>query len=148
MAARRADPERPELWILFSGRADLPWLRVLKPGFRHCLAAQRDTSGWLLIDPLWGRLVVRRLTTEASETLPDRWRGAGFAVLGPFRPLPPRPGLRPILAPLTCVSVCQRLLGLSLPLVVTPWQLWRALGGESRSLLGHPRTLVLTSDGT
>jgi hypothetical protein len=24
--------------VVFSGTTDIPWLRVLKPGFRHCFA--------------------------------------------------------------------------------------------------------------
>jgi len=145
MAARAEQPE-VELFVVFSGRSDMGWQRLLRHGFRHCFALQRTAEGWILIDPLWGQLSVRPLKHPPSLDLPARWRAAGLAVLGPFRPLPPRPGILPLLSPITCVSVCQRLLGLSMPLVLTPWQLWRVLGRESWDLSVDPRNKNLTKE--
>ena len=50
-----------------------------------CLLA--DASGWTVLDPLSGRLVVARLEVPAAFDLPGFYRRAGFAVCGPFAPL-------------------------------------------------------------
>ncbi|WP_337877170.1 hypothetical protein [Elioraea sp.] len=121
------DPPQGAIWIAFSGRADLPWLRLLRPGFRHCFAALADTAGWTLVDPLAGRLVVQRLAVAPDFDLPSFWRRAGFRVLGPFTPARPARSLRLPFAPFTCVVACLKLLGLSRPLVLTPFGLYRAL---------------------
>lgn len=115
------------VWIAFSGRADLPWLRLLRPGFRHCFAAVADDAGWTLVDPLSRRLVVQRLAVAPEFDLPAFWRRAGFRVLGPFTPAAPERSLLPPLAPFNCVTACLRLLGLRRSFVLTPFGLYRAL---------------------
>jgi hypothetical protein len=115
------------IWVAFSGRADLPWLTLLRPGFRHCFCAVADDTGWTLVDPLARRLVVQRLGVERAFDLPAFWRRAGFRVLGPFTPAPAAASLLPPLAPFTCVTACLRLLGLRWPLVLTPFGLYRRL---------------------
>lgn len=116
-----------QVWIAFSGRVDLPWQRFLRPGFRHCFAALSDGRGWTVVDPLAGRMVVERLALDAGFDLPAFWRRAGFRVLGPFTPGPPRPRVLPLLAPFTCVTACLRLLGLQDRLILTPEALHRHL---------------------
>jgi hypothetical protein len=118
------------VWIAFGGVADQPWLRVLRPGFRHCFAALGDEAGWTVLEPLSGRLMVARLPVAGSFDLPGFYRRAGLSVLGPFvagapaaRPLPP-------LLPFTCVALCRALLGSGAPFAVTPYGLFRALGGR------------------
>jgi hypothetical protein len=114
-----------EVWIAFAGRADQPWLRPLRPGFRHCFAALRDADGgWTVLDPLSGRLVVARLDLPLGFDLPRAWRRAGFAVLGPFTPGPARRRRLPPLAPFTCVALCRALLGAGAPFALTPWGLF------------------------
>jgi hypothetical protein len=123
-------PERapPQVWIAFGGRADQPWLRLLRPGFRHCFAALRDADGgWTVLDPLSGRLVVARLDLPPGFDLPRAWRRAGFAVLGPFAPGPARRRRLPPLAPFTCVALCRALLGAGAPFALTPRGLFRRL---------------------
>lgn len=121
------DPPGSAVWIAFSGRTDLSWLRLLRPGFRHCFAAVADGAGWTLVDPLSGRLVVQRLGLAPGFDLPAFWRRAGFRVLGPFTPAAPAPSLLPPLAPFNCVTACLRLLGLNRPIVLTPFALYRTL---------------------
>jgi hypothetical protein len=78
------------IWIIFGGRADQPWLYPLRPGFRHCFAAIQDNTGWTVLDPLSGRLVVARLPLEPYFDLPRFYRRAGLRVTGPFTPRPSR----------------------------------------------------------
>lgn len=119
--------EEPLVWIAFSGRVDLPWQRLLSPGFRHCFAALADSRGWTVVDPLAGRTVVERLALAPDFDLPEFWRRAGFRVLGPFSPAPPRRRIIALIAPFTCVTVCLRLLGRDDAFVFTPRALYRRL---------------------
>lgn len=119
-----------QLWIAFGGGADQGWMRLLRPGFRHCFAALRDESGWTVVDPLSRRVLVTRLAVEAGFDLPGFWRRAGCRICGPFVPGAPGPGW-PSLVPLSCVSVCRSLLGPGAPFAVTPYGLYRALEKNS-----------------
>ena len=118
-----------QVWVIFGGEADQPWLRLLRPGFRHCFTAIGDEAGWTVLEPLSGRLLVARLPVPADFHLPDFYRRAGLAVLGPFAPGEPRAQRLPPLSPLSCVGLCRALLGPDAPFALTPYGLFRALGG-------------------
>ena len=125
--ARAAAEAEQRAWIAFGGQADQPWLRPLRPGFRHCFAALQDTTGWTVLDPLSGRLVVARLTLPPGFDLPGFYRRAGFTVLGPFLPGEARQRLLPSLAPFSCVALCRSVLGAEAPFALTPHGLFRRL---------------------
>lgn len=132
------------LWIVFGGEADQPWLRLLRPGFRHCFAAVADEAGWTVLEPLSGRLLVARLPVPGGFHLPEFYRRAGLAVLGPFTPGMPRARRLPALAPLTCVGICRAMLGPDAPFALTPHGLFRALGGRDADESRENRKKVLT----
>jgi hypothetical protein len=115
------------VWIGFGGRADRLWLRLLRPGFRHCFAAVEDAGGWTVVEPLSGRLLVARPVLVAGFDLPGFYRRAGLTVLGPFMPGAPHCGVVPAFSPYSCVTVCRALLGQGAPFAVTPRGLFRAL---------------------
>ncbi|WP_083747404.1 hypothetical protein [Teichococcus deserti] len=116
-----------QVWIGFGGRADRAWLRLLRPGFRHCFAVVEDARGWTVIEPLSGRLLVARPDLVPGFDLPGFYRRAGLTVLGPFQPGPPACGWLPELSPYSCVSLCRALLGEGAPFAVTPHGLYRRL---------------------
>lgn len=124
-AHRRAAPQRA--WIIFAGRADHAWQRWLRPGFRHCFAAIEDARGWMVLEALTGRLLLARLDVPSGFDAPAFYRRAGMVPVGPFpldeTSLGPAPGWRP----LTCVSVCQAVLGPHAPGALTPYGLYRGL---------------------
>ena len=128
-----------ELWIGFGGHADQLWLRLLRPGFRHCFAALRDATGWIVLDPLSGRLLVTRLDVPATFDLPHFWRRAGCSVMGPYCPANPRV-CGPWLSPYSCVSLCRALLGPSAPRAWTPRGLFEALEKKAH----YDRKIFLT----
>jgi hypothetical protein len=134
---RAAAAAEQQAFIVFGGGADMPWQRLFRLGFRHCFAALEDASGWTVLDPLSGRLVVARLDLSPGFDLPDFYRRAGLSVLGPFRPAGPRRSLLPPLAPFSCVALCRAVLGAGAPFAVTPFGLFRALArqGESRKII-------------
>ena len=122
-----------QAWIIFGGRADHAWQRLLKPGFRHCFAAIEDASGWLVLDPLSGRLVLARVAVPPGYDLPGFYRRAGLRPLGPFQLEDAPQGARLGWMPLTCVSLCRAVLGPQAPFALTPAGLHRALSAHLES---------------
>ncbi|WP_307832880.1 hypothetical protein [Azospirillum argentinense] len=121
----REGADAPRVWVVFRGEAELWWLRLLKPGFRHCFALLHDGHRWVIVDPLSSFTDVSVLDLPAAFDLPGWYHGMGMAVT----PATARRGLnRPApWAPFTCVEAIKRLLGLHAPGIVTPWQLYRHL---------------------
>ena len=115
------------VWIGFGGRADRAWLRLLRPGFRHCFAVLAEAEGWVVVEPLSGRLLVTRPVLLPDFDLPGFYRRAGLTLLGPFQPGGAACGSLPQLSPYSCVAVCRALLGAGAPFAVTPHGLFRAL---------------------
>lgn len=131
--AHRRHRDGQRAWIVFSGRADHPWQRLLRPGFRHCFAALEDARGWTVLDPLTGRLLAVRLEVPAGFDLPGFYRRAGLLPVGPF-PLQEAElgrGLRG--APFSCVAVCRAVLGPHAPFAMTPHGLFQALTESQKS---------------
>ena len=117
----------PTAWVVYRGEAPLWWLRLLRPGFRHCLALLNDGRRWVAVDPLAGFTDVAVLDLPADFDLPG-WYPAPLR-----RPAGPAPW-----GPFTCVEAVKRLIGLRAPWVLTPWQLHRHLTGGDRPC-PHPQ---------
>ena len=151
---RRADrrvnrPLPPRLaLVVFVDHAECRWLRVLRAGFRHCFVVIRDGSVWLACDPLKDRIELSVLPIPQCFDLPGFYAGRGLRVLGgATKPDLPRRGFA--IAPLTCVTVAKRLLGVRAPFVMTPWQLYRQLeaDGFRRLQFQGSTTLPLPTTG-
>jgi hypothetical protein len=114
-----------EIWIAFTGKADLRLLKILKPGFRHCFALMRANGCWVLVDPMLHKMDVTLTECEADFDLPGYMRARGYRVVrAPVLAPPARPALP---SPFTCVETMKRLIGLHDFRVFTPWQLYRRL---------------------
>ena len=98
--------------VVFSGRAEMLWQRLLRPGFRHCSLILDDGDDWLLVEPL-------------ASYLQIRLRNAGFVVVE-TQPLPPATRAAP-LGLWTCVETVKRGLSIHAVSVQTPWQLFQFL---------------------
>jgi len=118
-------PESPPALVVFAGRAELAWLRLLKRGFRHCFAALHDGRSWILYDPLSHATDVRALPGVSGDELATWFRQRGHTVVA----VPPRPVRRQPApwAPFTCVEALKRVLGVRARRVWTPWRLYRHL---------------------
>lgn len=128
---------RLQAFAVFSGQTDLPWLHVLKPGFRHCFALLHDGRQWLSYDPLasYTELAVHRVPPEFD--LPGWLAGRGLTVV----PAPVLKGRKPApLMPFTCVEAVKRVLGIHARRVLTPWQLYRFL--TRQTIKGEPSWAV------
>ncbi|MBJ7414764.1 MAG: hypothetical protein JHC88_04745 [Niveispirillum sp.] len=114
--------------LVFCHETEIAWLRGLKPGFRHVFVALPAPGGWITIDPLSTLLEVEYHPLPPDTDLAAWFRMRGHHVLeSPLHP--PLPTQWPF-TPLTCVSVAKRILGIRAPLILTPWQLYRHLGGD------------------
>lgn len=115
----------PDALVGFVGHADLWWLRLLRPGFRHCFAAIRNGPLWVVIDPLSHHTLMR---VETCTDLMGFYTSHGITVIAtrlrhpPQRPAPWRP--------YTCVEAVKRLLGIQAAGVLTPWQLYKFLKNQ------------------
>jgi hypothetical protein len=112
--------------VVFADHADCAWLTFLRSGFRHCFVALRAGSLWLACEPLKDRIELDALALPAGFDLAAFYAAQGHHVLEGRRP-PPRPRQAFAPAPLTCVAVVKRLLGIRAPWVWTPWQLYAHL---------------------
>jgi hypothetical protein len=117
-------PQR--VWVVFSGKADLPWLRMLRPGFRHCYVLLFEGGRWISVDPMLSRMEIHvHNHLPADFDLPGWLESRGQRTVLAFidhssaRPAPWRP--------FTCVEAVKRILGLHAGFVLTPWQLYRHL---------------------
>lgn len=111
--------------VVFTGETGLKALGLLRRGFRHCFVAVLQGGRWVTVDPLAHRIWVAADVPEAVD-LPGFWRRSGFTTVELVLDEPPVPRRLP-LAPLTCVSVVKRVIGLRAPFVLTPYQLHRRL---------------------
>lgn len=116
-------------WVAFCGKAELRWLRVLRPGFRHCFLILHDGRHWLTLDPLSHRLDLAVQPLPASVDVPALYRRAGYRVVParlrtPLRAAPP--------GVLSCVEIVKRALGLNGFLILTPYQLYCRLVRDHR----------------
>ena len=88
----------------------------------------RAGSIWLACEPLKDRIELDALALPDDFNLAAFYREQGHQVLLGQRP-PPKARRRFAVAPLTCVTVVKRLLGIDAPWVWTPWQLYVHLCG-------------------
>jgi hypothetical protein len=114
--------------VVFADHAGCPWLRPLRRGFRHCFVVMRAGSVWLACEPLKDRIELDALAAPDNFDLAAFYCQQGHRVLLGRR-VPARPRRRFALAPLTCVTVVKRVLGIAAPWVWTPWQLYAHLSG-------------------
>lgn len=118
--------------VAFSGQTELAWLRLLRPGFRHCFALVeiiggdapgREKAAWVLYNPLSNGTQIEVWPLNDEETVHSWLSQQGYFVVQTYA--------RPISAqvfgwrPYTCVEAVKRLLGLHASSVFTPWQLYR-----------------------
>ena len=110
--------------MVFEDRAAAGLLGCLRPGFRHCFCAVETNAGWIVCDALKGPIVLDAVAGVAVTELVRAYRDLrGTVLVGRCRVSMPRWAL----APLTCVEVVKRVVGLDAPLILTPFQLWRRL---------------------
>ena len=111
--------------VVFVGEAGLKWLKLLRPGFRHCFVLVYRQGCWVIYDPLSHRTNLAVISGPTMEQLAGWYKENGLRVIqttvrrAPLRSAP--------LRPFTCVEAVKRVLGIRAPWISTPWQLYRYL---------------------
>jgi len=115
-----------EAWVVFSGQTDVPWLRVLKRGYRHCYLLIHDGHVWMSIDPMLNFTDVQiHHALDADFDFPLYLRQQGHEVIAaPVKRNVHKPA--PI-AFMSCVEAIKRYLGIHSRFIFTPWQLCKFL---------------------
>jgi hypothetical protein len=112
-------------WVVFSGKSELSYLRLLRHGFRHCFVVLQRGDHWISLDPLAHKTEIELHYLPHDFDLPNWLKGRGHTVVetrfnkAVLRPLPP--------ALFTCVEAVKRVLGVQSWKVLTPWQLYKHL---------------------
>ncbi len=124
MNTKDVTDERSQAWVIFSGQADLAWLKILKPGFRHCAVLINDGQSWIMMDPLSNYTDVSVPDVPQNFNLPLWMKTQGHIVVkAPIcRDVRPAP-----CSFYSCVEAVKRVLGIHKRMIFTPWQLYRHL---------------------
>lgn len=137
MTVRVCSAEPGDQWryalVVFSGHADLWWLRLLRPGFRHCFVALCGPGGWVVVDPLSHRTCVAQIPATKDFDLCAWYRENGLQVVE-TKVFSPAKRVAPIRA-YSCVESVKRILGIQAAWVLTPWQLFRYVNKTRKHVL-------------
>lgn len=119
-----------QVWVVFTGEADMRILRVLRTGFRHCYILVKDGGRWISVDPMANRLELS-LHHHVPEDfdLPAWLHARGQVVVPAYARMAEK--AMPI-SLMTCVEVVKRYLCIRSRRIVTPYQLYKHLMGEER----------------
>jgi hypothetical protein len=108
--------------VVYSGRADFPILKLLKPGFRHCFAIVEVAPYWIVMDGLSDRFALAILEPRGLARYLVRLHRKGYRCQVARAPRKRAPGLR--LRPMTCVETVKRVLGITKLRILTPFDLF------------------------
>ncbi|WP_417821335.1 hypothetical protein [Terasakiella sp.] len=126
--------------VVFSDNTGVWWLKFLKPGFRHCFVILETDRGCIWVDPLSNNFTLKILEGYELAGLIRWYRDMGMHVVTVE---PQAQKSQPFaLAPMSCVEVVKRLLGIRDRFVLTPWQLFSHLKGTKSENIGKN---ILTS---
>ena len=130
-----------QAWVVFSSQTDLPWLKILKPGFRHCFVLLNDGHNWISVDPLSNYTDVLVHHVPVHFDMPLWLRDQGYQVVASDiqRIKKSAPW-----APYTCVEAVKRVLGLHKRFILTPWQLYCHLTKTN----SHPSSRTAKLEGS
>jgi hypothetical protein len=136
MSASVSDIRIPDAWVVFSGQCELPWLKFLKPGFRHCYVLLNDGAHWISFDPLCNYTDINVHVLPGEFNLPLWLQDRGHTVVK--APVKRGENEAPWM-PHTCVEAVKRVIGLHARNIFTPWQLYRYLAKQKTKEKNHGR---------
>ncbi len=117
--------QKRKIWIVFTGKNSLWYLRFLKSDFRHCFIVMEDTDHWVTVDPLSSHTEIEVIAKKTTQSLPLFFEEAGFRVVqGQFYNHHSKSAP---LAFVNCVEMAKRILGIHKITIITPYQLYKFL---------------------
>lgn len=130
-AARPEPDDQPsEVLVIFVGQTECRYLWWLKKGFRHCFAAIRNGSRWIICDSLKNRIEFSLLDLPPDFDLGGFYHSRGYTVMiGRSAEKKKLPSFIPEI--LTCVTVVKRVLCIRSFWTLTPWQLFCFLNSRN-----------------
>lgn len=116
-----------DIYLIFMN-ADYKMSNILKDGFKHVYAIERQSLGWICIDPSTSDLYCNILpATYAADVIKEfKLQNPECTILN-IHIKPHQKKIYPFFGLLSCVSVMQYLLGVNWPFVLTPYQLYTKL---------------------
>ncbi len=133
MNSRRSPVSSAQAFVAFGGRANLPWLKLLKPGFRHCFIVLEAVDCWVLYEPLSHRTEITVIPAQPDFD-PTAWlRHFDYTVV-PAMIHPPLLAAAPW-GPFTCVEAVKRVLGIRARFILTPWRLYEFLREQNEKVV-------------
>ncbi len=148
-----ADSDRPRRGVtaivVFRGELEFPWFYLLKRGFRHCFILYRIASGWIMVDPLCGRLMIKLLPPYSVAEMIRFYTAKGAVPIPVMMPMTRTPrrhrSCLNLLRPMTCVAVVKNILHLRRRFIWTPWRLFLSLTDRNAGRLLNPAGRVSRS---
>lgn len=119
----KVDEAVEDALVVYDDRIGIPWLRVLKRGFRHCFLVVRGPVGWILYNPMSHRTQFGLYSNMHPDDMAAFFRHRGYTVQRTRTFASPRQTQPWRL--FTCVEAVKRGLGLRCGWVLTPWQLYK-----------------------
>jgi hypothetical protein len=110
-------------WVVFSDETDLPYLKILRHGFRHCYLLMSDGQKWFSVDPLSHMTQIGFHSFTEPFNLPLWLKSQGHTVVKVALE-EPKERTSPLMV-MTCVETVKRVLGIQNRWLITPWQLYR-----------------------
>ncbi len=123
-SARKRNDMKIKAWVVFSGQTDLPWLRILKKGYRHCYILLDDGKHWITVDPLSNYTDISVHDMPLNFNLSLWMKNRGHMIVPAT--IEHRDKQAPWM-PFSCVEAVKRILGIHNAFIFTPWQLYRYL---------------------
>lgn len=119
--------EFQDFYVVFQDEVSLWWLKILKPGFRHCyILLPLEKNKWLEINPMSNRIFFFLRTVPEGvdflDSLCCEKRRCLMIKVSQFPPLKPAP-----LGFFSCVEFVKRCLDIHDRTVITPYQLYKKL---------------------
>ena len=118
--------------VMFGGRCDVWWLRVLKRKYRHCFAVLCHDDMAILYNPLSHYTEFQVIRNLAYGDIARHYRKEGYEVVETEITVPP--GVMAPVGLFSCVEAVKRALGIQRRSIITPWQLRKHMSSMNRKI--------------
>ncbi len=122
-----------EIYIVFQGETKYTFSNFLKPGFLHCFGLERQSLGWICIDPSHDDFHSYILPAGFSDDIIPTFisQNPNCTVMQLFvQPVKNKPRNYPRFGLISCVGILQYTLGVYWPLIISPYQLYYRLSNK------------------